>query len=222
MNPSATGHSRQNPSPRYVELLDLYRRMHVEGEPASDISADETFPGRSLYVHAASIKEMIDRTGARTLLDYGAGKGQQYARRDFDLADGRRVESLQGFWGVDSVTLYDPAYTPHSGLPEGPFDGVICTDVLEHCPEADVPWIIEELFGYARKFVYGNIACHLAKSVLPNGENAHCTARPESWWRPLLTAIAGRHPQVRYRFVLETRYRNLLGIKKRKKVPVVG
>lgn len=55
---------------------------------------------------------------------------------------------------------------------------MICTDVLEHCPEEDIPWIVDELFAFARKFVYANIACFPARKQLPSGGNAHCTVKP--------------------------------------------
>lgn len=215
-------YSRQNPSPRYRELVALYRQMHLEGEKARNLPPEEVFPGRSLPVHAIAIKEMIERTGARTLLDYGAGKGMQYQWRDLALNDGRRVSDLKSFWGVESITCYDAAYPPFTALPEGRFDGVICTDVLEHCPESDIEWILDEIFGYAEKFVYGNIACHLAKATLPNGENAHCTARPEAWWKPLLARVASRRPQVRYKFILENKVRTWYGARKRRKTLVEG
>jgi hypothetical protein len=46
-----------------------------------------------------------------------------------------RWNSMKEYWGVESIRCYDPGYPPFSTLPEGRFDGVICTDVLEHCPE---------------------------------------------------------------------------------------
>jgi hypothetical protein len=214
--------SRQNPSPRYQQLVGMYRQMHVEGEKARNLSPEQVFPGRSLPVHALPIKELIDRTGARTLLDYGAGKGMQYEWRDLTLSDGRKVSDLKSFWGVESITCYDAAYPPFTQLPAGRFDGVICTDVMEHCPESDIEWILDEIFSFATKFVYGNIACHLAKATLPNGENAHCTARPESWWKPLLVRVAARHPGVRYRFVLENKVRTWYGARKRLRTVVEG
>ena len=48
---------------------------------------------------------------------------------------------------------------------------------------------------YANKFVYANIACHRAKATLPNGENAHCTARPVEWWKPMIEKAAAKRPQ---------------------------
>lgn len=207
MSSAAAVFSRQNPSPRYRQLVAMYNEMHVQGEKARNRPPEKVFPGESLPVHAIPIKDLIDKHGAKSLLDYGAGKGMQYKWTDLKLSDGRVVPDLKSFWGVDSIRCYDPAYPPFIEVPAGQFDGVICTDVLEHCPEPDIPWILDELFGYARKFVYGNIACHLAKSILPNGENAHTTAKPEEWWKPRIAAAAAKRPDVRYRFVLENKKR---------------
>ena len=92
---------------------------------------------------------------------------------------------------MDYVACYDPSYAPFSLLPQGPFDGVICTDVLEHCPEEDLDWIVGELFGYANKFVFASIAGYPAMKTLPSGENAHCTVQPLAWWNALFQRHAG-------------------------------
>lgn len=166
--------------------------MHRDGDRVNGISADKTFSGISLLPAAPQIKRAVDATGARSLLDYGCGKATQYAAAFVD-PEQRRHPNVVSYWGVDSVHRYDPAYAPYAGLPQGKFDGVICTDVLEHCPEEDVPWIVDELFAYANMFVFANVACYPAHKVLPNGENAHCTIRPPEWWEQLLSAAAQRH-----------------------------
>jgi hypothetical protein len=103
---------------------------------------------------------------------------------------------VQEYWGVERIVCFDPAYEPFSRPPQGRFDGVICTDVLEHCPEPDLAWIIAELFGFARQFVFASIACHPALKRLPNGENAHCTVRPPQFWAELFTSAANGCPGV--------------------------
>jgi hypothetical protein len=77
--------------------------------------------------------------------------------------------------------------------------------VLEHIPEDDMEWVVAELFRYATRFVFANIACYPAHRVLPNGANAHCTVRPAKWWRRLVDAVASRHADVRYEFRLQSR-----------------
>jgi hypothetical protein len=184
-------YSRTNPSPRFRELVDMYRQMHTDGAEHSGLTADETFSGISLGPHLGRVKRLIEATGARNLLDYGSGKGQLYDRRDIRTSGGEVIESVQDFWDVDYVHLYDPGYAPFSKLPEGTFGGVICTDVLEHCPEEDLPWLMGELFGYAEHFVFMTIASYPAAKILPNGENAHITIRPAAWWRDMIVKVAG-------------------------------
>lgn len=194
--------TRANPSPRYARLLAQYREMHREGERHLGISPEYTFPGKSLPPQAPHIKRLIDLTGAKTILDYGSGKGQQYRPLPFTDPGGTVHLGIAAWWGVE-VRCYDPGYEPYAELPLGKFDGVISTDVLEHCPEEDMPWIVGELFGYARRFVFANVACFPARKRLPNGQNAHCTVRPLKWWRELIEKTAARHPAVLYEFRLQ-------------------
>src|SRR6202008_2463892 len=115
-------------------------------EQRMNLPPEKTYNGRSLPRHAAKIKGLIDAHQARTMLDYGAGKGHQYKPMEIRLGNGQAFRSIPEFWGIANVTCYDPAYEPFSQMPVGPFDGVISTDVLEHCPEQDIPWILGEMF----------------------------------------------------------------------------
>ncbi len=202
-------YSRKNPSLVYKTLISQYEKLHVEGDPQRGKSPDQIYPGNSLPVHAGAIKEIVDLTGAESLLDYGCGKGLQYKWKDIKLKAGPIIPDLKTFWGIDSITCYDPAVSEFSKLPTGKFDGVISTDVLEHCPESDIAWILDEIFGYANRFVFLNIACHPARAHLPDGQNAHRTTQPPSWWKPVVEAVAADHPHVKYVCVLEQKTRYL-------------
>jgi tetratricopeptide (TPR) repeat protein len=194
----ATRFSRDNPSPRYRELVGLYGRMHDAGDASHGIPADQMFPGVSFPPQAKRIRALIEKTGASTLLDYGCGKGKQYEWRDFELPGVGRVSSAQDYLGVERIRCYDPGYAPHSALPEGRFDGVIATDVLEHCPEEDLEWIIAEMFSFARRFVFANVASYPARKVLPNGQNAHITQRSPKFWREMFQRAGELHPEVEW------------------------
>jgi hypothetical protein len=195
--------TRSEPSPRYRRLLQQYELMHLQGETHLGIPPEMTFPGASLPKQAHPIKRLIRLTGAKTILDYGAGKGQQYLPlRITDEEERIEYPDIRSFWGVDEIRCYDPGYQPFQVLPSGTFDGVVCTDVLEHCPEEDIPWILDELFAFAGKFVYANVACFPARKRLPSGGNAHCTIKPVRWWEEQLERPARAKPQVRYEFRL--------------------
>ena len=199
-------HSRQSPSPRYRRLLEQYRMLHENGERHLGIPPQDTFAGGSLAPQAPYIKRLIRSSGARSILDYGSGKGRQYdLRRVVDREDGIDYPDIKSYWGVQELRCYDPAYARFSELPSGTFDGVICTDVLEHCPEDDIPWILDELFAYARSFVYANVACFPARKRLPSGGNAHCTIKPVKWWEEHILRAARARPGVKYEFRLAYR-----------------
>jgi hypothetical protein len=191
-------HTRANPSPRYRQLISQYHRLHVEGERSRGIAPADMFSGENLLRHIGMVKGLCDRHRAQSLLDYGSGKGKKYRDTVVTLPDGTRYPSLSGFWGVSTISCYDPGYAPYSNLPTGKFDGVICTDVLEHCPEEDVDWIVAELFAFARKFVFANVACYPALKRLPDGQNAHCTIQQQEWWRELVVRTAACYPAIRY------------------------
>lgn len=194
-------YNRAAPSPRYRRLLEQYRQMHLYGETHLGIPPEKTFPGASLPKEAEHIKRWIKQTDARTLLDYGCGKGRQYwPLRIRDHNESVEYADIKSYWGITDVRCYDPAYSPFSELPAGEFDGVICTDVLEHCPEEDIPWILVELFSYARKFVYANVACFPARKRLPSGANAHCTIKPVGWWEKRVSSAGVSKPGTQYEF----------------------
>ena len=196
-------YSRSNPSQRYLELTALYRNLHRDGEQRLGLTAEETYPGVSLLPHVKRIKELIVRTGAATLLDYGCGKGMQYEPHRLTVPGEGVFDGVLEYWDVDEIRCYDPCYERFSKLPEGQFDGVVSTDVLEHCTEDDIPWIVEEMFAYARRFVFACIACYAAKTTLPNGENAHTTVRSSAWWHEVFAAAAARHPGVVWKIFTE-------------------
>ncbi len=139
-----------------------YKKYHAE--------KDTNYPGDNLKPQLHHIKDLVRDTKSKTLLDYGCGKGLQYT-------EWRHHEEL----GV-MPSLYDPAVPEYENLPDGPFDGVYSTDVLEHIPKEQLPETFEQIFSRADKFVFLSICTKPAIAILPSGENAHCTVEPIEFW----------------------------------------
>lgn len=200
--------TQANPSPVYRELLTSYRSMHANGYTRMvdgkeiTVTPDKAFPGDQLPHYLHPIKEMIVTTGARTLLDYGCGKGQQYKMGPLKDQNGRfMAKDVQDFWGVENIRLYDPGVPQYDAYPSEEFDGVISTDVLEHIPRDDVFWVVEEMVSRARKFIFANIACYPALALLPNGMNAHVTVEHPRWWAGLFESAARRKENLKIMLV---------------------
>lgn len=201
-------YSRKNPSQRYVSHLNDYKNMHTggyerkNGDKITKVEGEQTYQGEQLLKFRLAIKEMIDKTGAKSILDYGCGKGKQYDPMPIADNTGAVVaQSIQEYWGVNTIKLYDPGVEKHWTVPKGKFDGVVSTDVLEHIPVEDIPWVVEEQFSYANKFVFANIACYPALATMPDGSNAHATVKHPEWWDGLFYAISQNKRNIKYAIV---------------------
>ena len=164
-----------------MDLIDQYREMHRQGK----------FRGFSALPHAGAIGQLVKKHKAKSILDYGSGKGHQYSEM-----------GMHRNWGQDVVIrCYDPAWPAHEEKPIGRFDGVVCTDVAEHIPEENIGSFLDDVIGYAVRFLYMNICTRPARKRLLDGRNAHLTVRESDWW---MGQIQSRVPDdVELRIVFE-------------------
>ena len=196
-------YSRQNPSFAYLSFISVYNKWHIDGHLENRITSENMYAGRSLVPWIFVIKKLVALTNSQTLLDYGSGKGCQYRRMLLEDKEKFRYQNLQAYWAVDEIYCYDPGYPLYSKLPTKQYDAVISTDVLEHCHQEDIMWIIDEIFSLSKKFVFASIACYQAKKSFPNGKNVHCTIRPAGWWDMILQSVTIDHPKVKYCIIVE-------------------
>lgn len=153
-----------------------YGRMHEKGK---------YFPGFSISPYVPTITRLVEKFQPERLLDYGCGRGLQYLKR--------RVHED---WGGPLPHCYDIGVRGLDEKPEGMFDGVLCTDVLEHITKADLPGVIAELVRYTRPagFLFLVISCRPSRKKLPSGGDVHVTVEPPSWWKEFLTKQIGGSP----------------------------
>ena len=96
--------------------------------------------------YAEEIKCLRKHHRAKTLLDYGCGKGYQYTRR---------TPTFDQITGFRSCYLFDPCVDKFKKPPRSnrKFDAIICLQVLRHIPNQDIPWLKEYFARTAKKFV---------------------------------------------------------------------
>ena len=180
-------YSRDNPSQRYKDLLKQYEQMHSLNEGM--------FNGRSLVRFAGPIKQIIEKHGCETLLDYGCGKGHPYTDKFRTVPDSGFLDTpIHEFWGIKDITLYDPGEEEHNKLPTGVYDIVVNTDVLEHVPYQDLAWVIKEILNYSTNVVFLNICCLPAMKHFLNGENVHVSLYPVEEWLQFIARISVDYP----------------------------
>lgn len=193
-------YGRETPSPQFSQLITMYEQMHTGGystRTGEAFEAKKVYPGDALPIFADIIRDEIVKTNSKKLLDYGSGKAGYFKEPTrIVLPDGTSVvQKLQDFLGVD-YTTYEPALG--DSLPAEKFDCVVNADVLEHVFVGDIPWVVDEMFSRASKFVFANIACYAARAQLPSGEDAHITIRTPEYWRGVFDMVSSRHEGVDY------------------------
>ncbi len=192
--------TKDHPSKEFGQLIAQYQQMN---------DTSELFAGNQNKQHFKTVANLAKATNAREILDYGSGKAISYQAIPGEPEDSpwRQSDALPGL----RIRCYDPGHAPFADIGEGSYGGVISTNVVEHLPSSDVPWVIEEMFSRASGFVMIVAACYPSDKTLPNGRNAHTTQQPPYWWHVQMALAARRYPNLRWRMICEEKGKFGLG-----------
>jgi len=146
--------------------LDQYREIYSQPGTYGKSSARKADEVWAILTALATIKTDTPLS----VLDFGCGRS--------DLTD---LLAEKDGGARFTFHRYDPAIPEFSTCPVQAADFVINTDVLEHLDEAEIDILLTDIFALS-KTCYFRISTCVAKTILPNGENAHATVQSGDWW----------------------------------------
>lgn len=122
------------------------------------------------------VKEIVESHNIKSVLDYGAGKGNTSA-------------AFRNQYPDLIVHSFDPVTFP-GPLPET-VELIYSSDVLEHVEPELIDKTLNDLCSIATKYQYHLIACHPAKKALSDGRNAHLIIESPKWWKRKIESLSG-------------------------------
>lgn len=184
--------TKAQPSSRFREALATGETVKGGEVPLGGELSRQTSPGIALVRHRKAIHCLIHETGARTLI--------VWVSRQSSTHQGTSAGEPAGdAWRTLFEDCNSSYYDPLSGrsLGENTYDGVVSIDSMTRCPEDDVPWMLDEMFGSARRFVYV-VAAPGRFSGGRSDKGAHPVVQDPDWWRGQMISAARRHGEVRW------------------------
>ena len=152
-------------------ISEDYKRLNIE--------LHKTHPGYGSHggKYVNNVLKLAQKYGAKSVLDYGCGKG---ALSGSVKNHGRQARSLK-------VLEYDPCIKG-KGTPQ-PADMVVAFDVMEHIEPECLDDVLAHIHSLTGKCFYCVIATRAAKKILSDGRNAHLIIRPPGWWLKQLNKL---------------------------------
>ena len=176
----------------YYDVIKKYKVFHENG--IKNQPGFSTFLGYSLTKWILKIQEIIKTNDCNSLLDFGCGKAFLYKNK-FKIGD-KEFTNLSELWNLKNIYLYDPGLEEYSDYPKGKYDGIICTDVVEHIPENDVLNFIDELFKLSNKFIFVVIATMPASKYFDDGKNIHLSLKDQEEWKKIFLEFKKKYPNI--------------------------
>lgn len=180
--------SADRPSAQYKNLLTRIQATASNEKKDGQQSVRQPAPA----CDSTGLDSLIEQTEPKTILNY------RFA--DTVVEHPLSVELPPGQDDI-IVTRYDPADRSSGARPTDCFDGVVCADALNYIPDEDVPWVIDDLFDWARRFVYVVIEPSPREKTLADGTCLHSRPRDLTWWKTAFEKAAERHPRIQWKLV---------------------
>ena len=136
------------------EYKELQQQFHI----------DRPDYGTSSPRHVDFVLDLSRKLKTRSILDYGCGKAGLQKGLPFPIFN------------------YDPCMPEYAKRPEGKFDIVVCSDVMEHIEPDLLCDVLDDLQELTGQVIFFNVATRPAGKFLPDGRNAHLIQKQANWW----------------------------------------
>lgn len=187
-------YSCQNPSPEYIEAVELGKEFH---------RTHKTFTGKRCFQQFPILQQLVKNYNTKDAIDFGAGKLRQFSEKDIRLlnkkGDGEKqvYPSWQEALGLAEIYPYDPCIPEINTLPARQYGGLYSTDVVEHIPPQDLSdWVISLMFSLVTQWVFCSAGSYPGKKTLADGSLAHKALCPAEWWIGTFYETAKQYPSI--------------------------
>ena len=158
------------------------------GEMVS-MSTNPVFDGGGVKRVSDAVLKYVEANKGCTVLDYGCGNAIHWHKRVQLKQD--LFATYTEFLGpnMSGFYRYDPAHPIYNKRPNGRYDLIVCTDVLEHVPIDEMPAVLEEIASYMLNHSEAifSIPKKESKNAFRDGENMHCTLMSFDEWAKLIS-----------------------------------
>jgi hypothetical protein len=133
-------------SQEYYHRVEGVRQFHLQ---------NKTYSGGGTLAYAEEIKALAEKHNAKTLLDYGCGKGLHYEPGSI-INFGPANQTFDEYLSLTSVYKFDPCVEKFEVYPplDSKFDAVIAIQSLSAIPTEDLAAVVIHLMSMTTKFCF--------------------------------------------------------------------
>lgn len=192
--------TKHHPSQQFREWRTQGASFSEHSVSAEHVDSKQPLSSQSTLEeqHRKAIEAFAEKADASTVLLY-EGEGRRNGHRQFasptqELSINREIKNtvqwerynLRGEEGLQTT--------------EAQYDGVVCLNWLNHIPDEDIPWVLDDIWAKARQFVYLALPCSLPslrERMFPSLSSS-TSNHTIDWWKERIQTAARPHPHIHW------------------------
>lgn len=167
---------------RYADIFN--NKPYIRNNNVLTDKEYSPFDGAGIRVVLDIIYDEINKRKSVKILDYGCGHAIHW--HDEKIIHNEVKKSLTSIIGdkLQCFYRYDPAHPLYSKLPLEKFDIVVCTDVMEHVLDSDLPTLLNNIKNSLEPngVVIFSICTIPSRNRFIDGINMHVNIKSKEEW----------------------------------------